>query len=85
MAEVDFSSICIWVQIHELSMGKTTRHVVSQAAAKIGDVMEINFRSHKNVSLTQFVRVKVKLLVTRPLSSGFFMECHQREPTWIQF
>lgn len=85
LSEVDLSSFPLWVQIHGLPMGQTTRAVAFAAASRVGEVVEVDFRSSRKVWVTQIIRVKVLVAVDRPLCSGFFLPRLNRVATSIQF
>lgn len=57
--EVDLSKIPIWVQVHGLPLGQNTRQRVEWAARKIGEVMEVDFRSQRSVWVAQYTKAKV--------------------------
>lgn len=75
----------IWVQIHGFPMGCITRSLASVAGAKIGEVLEVDFRTQHRVLIGQFVPVKVLFDTTLPLIPGFNFCRPQREDVWIQF
>lgn len=85
MQEADLSSFPVWVQVHGLPMGHTTRQGTESAARRIGEVLEVDFRSYRSVWVTQFIRVRVRLLISQPLSLGFFLPRLNRADTWVQF
>lgn len=68
--KVDLSSFPSWVQIHGLPMGQTTKAMARAAASKVGEVVEVDFRFSREVWVTQFIRVKVMVLVAQPQCSG---------------
>lgn len=55
MYEVDLSTIPLWVQVHGLPMGQTTKKMAEDGASRIGEVVEVDFRSSKVVWVTQFI------------------------------
>lgn len=83
--EVDLASFPVWVQVHGLPMGQSTKLMEETAARRAGKVVEVDFRSNKEVWVTQFIRVKVLIQVSQPLVSGFFFPRLHREDTWVQF
>lgn len=85
LSEVDLSSFPLWVQIHGLPMGQTTRAMAFEAASKVRKVLEVDFRSSKELWVTQFIRVKVMVEVDQPLCPGFFLPRSNRDAAWIQF
>lgn len=52
--------------------------------SRIGEVLEVDFRSQKAVWVTQFLRVKVLLRISNPLSPDFFLPRTNREDSWIE-
>lgn len=68
-------------------MGQTTRFVAIEAARRVGEVLEVDFRSSREVWVTQFIRVKVLVMVAQllVLVSGFFLPQSNRGDAWIQF
>lgn len=83
--EVDLSTFPVWVQVHGIPMGQATKGMAEMAARRLGEVLEVDFRSQKAVWITQFIRVKVLLDILQPLSPGFFLPRANRVDTWIQF
>ncbi|KAB1208753.1 hypothetical protein CJ030_MR6G005862 [Morella rubra] len=68
--EVDLTSFPVWVQVHGLPMGQATRGMAESATRRIGEVMEVDFRSQKAVWVTQYIRVKVLINIQQALSPG---------------
>lgn len=85
MDEVDLDSLPLWAQIHGFPLGHSTQDMAIVAASQIGEVLEVDFRSSKAVWVTQFIRVKVLVALSHPLSPGFFLPSTNRDDTWIQF
>lgn len=85
LSEVDLSFFPLWVQIHGLPIGQTTRAMAFEVASKVGNVLEVDFQSPKGLWVTQFIKVKVMVEVDRPLCPGFFLLRLNRDVAWIQF
>lgn len=83
--EVDLDSLPLWAQIHGLLLGHSTQDMAIAAASQIGEMFEVDFRSSKAAWVTQFIRVKVLVALSHPLSPGFFLPRTNRDDTWIQF
>lgn len=83
--EVDFSLVDVWVQLHGLPLGHSTKAIATWVAGRIGDVIEVDFCSTKVVWVTQYIRGKVAVKLDQPLRSGFFLLRANRDDTWIQF
>lgn len=77
--EVNFEEIPIWVQMHGLPMGQTTKLKASWPASKEGRGLEVDFRSPRNVWVTQFIRMRILLNIAKPLCPGFFLPRENRE------
>lgn len=61
--EVNFSTVGIWVQLHGLPLGHSTNEMARWAAGRLGEVLEVDFRSNRLVWVTQYIRVKVAVKV----------------------
>lgn len=56
-----------------------------EAASRIREVLDVDFRSTKEVWVTQYIRVQVKVQISNPLCSGFYLHRAHRGDTWVQF
>lgn len=57
--------------MHGLPMGQKTKLKAGWVANRVGKVLEVDFRSQRIVWVTQFIRVKVLINVSKPLSPRF--------------
>ena len=72
--DMDFSSIHLWVQIHDLPNEYMSKENAKEISALVGEVLEVDFTSSGGVRKSKFLRLKVELKVKDPLMSGFFLD-----------
>lgn len=70
VAEVDFSFVPFWVQIHGLPMGATTVANASKIMGKVATVLEVEDLMVDGVVLRSFMRVRVSIDTQKPLPTG---------------
>lgn len=72
--DMDFSSIPIWIQVHNLPIEYMSKENAVEIGALVGEVLEVDFTSNEGICMSKFLRVKVELKVEDPLWSGFFLD-----------
>lgn len=83
--DMDFSSIPIWIQVHNLPIEYMSKENAVEIGALVGEVLEVDFTSNGGICMSKFLRVKVELKVEDPLWSGFFLDRKPQSDLWIQF
>lgn len=66
-------------------MRQNTKLMVEWAASKVGEVIEVDFRSQRTVWVTQFIRVRVMIDSDKVLYTSFYLPRENRVDTWVQF
>ena len=64
-----FDSAHFWIQVHDLPVGSLNMRVVQEIVSVAGEVVHSRAK-HKDYEGGTFMRVKVKVDVTKPLSRG---------------
>lgn len=75
----------MWVQVHGFPLGCVTRQLASEAGAKVGDVLAMDFGTSKTIFVGQVIRVQVLFDTVTPLVAGFFFRRPSRKDVWISF
>lgn len=83
--EISFTSVAIWIQVHGLPLGSITKEIVVSAGHRVGEVMEVDYRSANRSWAAMYVRVLVLLNVSPPLVPSFLMMMEGKHLVWIQF
>ena len=65
--DMDFSSIPIWIQVHNLSIEYMFKEKVEEIGALVGEAIEVDFTGNGGICMSKFLRVKVELKVEDPL------------------
>ncbi|XP_050259988.1 uncharacterized protein At4g02000-like [Quercus robur] len=73
-----------WVQIHNLSLKSRTRETGRAIEAKLGEVLEVDVEE-SGVHWGKFLRVRVKIDVTKKLVRGKKIVIEGGEQRWIAF
>ncbi|KAB1225848.1 hypothetical protein CJ030_MR1G005227 [Morella rubra] len=82
---ISFTSVAVWLQVHGLPLGSITKEVPMSARRRVGEVLEVDYRSSNRSWAATFVRVRVLLNIPCPLVLGFLMIREGKPPVWIQF
>lgn len=64
-----FDSAHLWIQVHDLPVGSLNMRVVQEIVSTAGDVVHSR-AEHEDYEGGNFMRVRVKLDITKPLSRG---------------
>ena len=73
-----------WVQIHNLPLNNRTRETGWEIGSKLGEVLEVDV-AESGVQWGRFLRVKVKMDVSKKLVRGKKIAFEGREQRWIAF
>jgi hypothetical protein len=83
--EYEFRKVPIWVQISRLPLGMMDQITGEDVGAKIGEVEEVDTDADGN-AIGKFLRVKVKLDITKPLMRGSMVQVDDSGKTvWCPF
>ncbi|KAK7832799.1 uncharacterized protein CFP56_026224 [Quercus suber] len=83
--DMDFSSIPIWMQVHNLPIEYMSKENAKELGALVGEVIEVDFTGNRGICMSKFIRVRVELKVDNPLWSGFFLDRQPQSDLWIHF
>ena len=72
--DMNFSSIPIWIQVHNLPIEYIFKENAEEIGALVGEVIEVDFIGNGGICMSKFLRVKVELKVEDLLWSGFFLD-----------
>ena len=64
---MNFSSIPIWIQVHNLPIKYIFKENAEEIGALVGEVIEVDFIGNGGICMSKFLRVKVELKVEDPL------------------
>ena len=83
--DLDFSSLPIWIQIHNLPIEYMSKENAVEIGSLVGEVVDVDFTGDGEVCMCKFLRVKVEVKVDDPLRSGFYLDRSPHPDLWIQF
>lgn len=83
-SDLDFNFSPFWVQVHGLPLGFLNPKTGMVIAESLGDVIAVEDPCEKG-SMTNFLRVRVWLDVSKPLKRGFFLRRPNEEDIWVHF
>lgn len=72
--EPSFDVAPLWVQIHELPLGRMTKTFSVELSLKAGKVLDVDFDETKKVWGIAYLRVLVLVDLSQPLFLGSFLE-----------
>ena len=82
---MDFSSIPLWIQVHDLPIEYMLGENAKEIRALVGKVLDVDLMGDGKICMSKFLRVKVEIKVENPLWSGFFLDRKPQPNLWIQF
>ncbi|KAK9265662.1 hypothetical protein L1049_003420 [Liquidambar formosana] len=85
LEELDFSRSQFWIQIHGLSLGNKTTANATKIGNMIGKFISVDSHNSNGLFWESFLRIKVDLLISNPLKTGFVLKRDALPPVWIQF
>ncbi|KAK7849163.1 hypothetical protein CFP56_003435 [Quercus suber] len=59
--DIDFSSLPIWIPVHDLPVEYMSKENAEEIGALIGDVIDVDFTSNDGICLSKYLRIKVEL------------------------
>lgn len=85
VAEIDFTRIPMWVQIHGLPLGAMTVTNATKMTKLVGEVLEIEDTMVNGVLLRCFMRARVNFNTLRPLPTGCWVPRKHGPKSWVMF
>ncbi|KAE8772589.1 hypothetical protein D1007_55405 [Hordeum vulgare] len=83
--EYEFNKVPIWVQIYRLPLGMMDRASGEDVGGAIGEVQEVE-TDEDGKAVGKYLRVKVKLNITKPLMRGSMVQIDERgRKSWCPF
>ena len=61
--DMDFSSIPIWIQVHNLPIEYMSKENAEEIGALVGEVIEVDFTANGGICMSKFLRVQVELKI----------------------
>ena len=84
MKSLEFDNAHFWIQVHDLPVGSLNMRVVQDIVSVAGEV--VNSRAdNEDYKGGNFMRVRVKVDVTKPLSRGRKIGLRNGEESWASF
>ena len=83
--DLDFSSLLIWIQVHNIPIEYMSKENAIEIGALVGEVLDVDFTGNGEVCISKFLIVKVEVKVDDPLRSGFYLGRSPQPDLWIQF
>ena len=84
MEGLEFDSAHFWIQVHDLPVGSLNMRVVQDIVSVAGEVV-ISRADNEDYKGGNFMRVRVKVDVTKPLSRGRKIGLCNGEESWASF
>ena len=79
-----FDRACFWLQVHDLPLGSLNMRVTKEIVSAAGEVVHSE-ESSDEYEGSNFVRVRMSLDITKPLSRGRKIGLSNREESWVSF
>lgn len=83
-SDLDFVFSPFWVQIHGLPLGFLNSKTGMVVAKSLGDVIAVEEPGDRG-RMTNFLRVRIWLDISKPLKKGFFLRRSKEEDLWVRF
>ncbi|KAF7146204.1 hypothetical protein RHSIM_Rhsim04G0115200 [Rhododendron simsii] len=83
-SDLDFDFSPFWVQIHGLPLGFLNSKTGMVVAKSLGEVIAVEDPGDCG-RMTNFLRVRVWLDVSKPLKKGFFLRRSKEDDIWVRF
>lgn len=83
MYEIDFSIVPFWVQLHGLPLGTMTTKNAVKLTEQLGDIVEVENPLLEGKLLRSFMRVRINLDITQPISTGCWVPRKDLPKVWI--
>lgn len=71
--DIDFLSLPIWIQVHDLPIECMSKENAEEIGALIGDVIDVDFTSNGGICLSKHLRIKVELKYEKV--ADFYYKC----------
>ena len=79
-----FNNVRFWVQVHDLSLGSMNMQMASNIVSAVGEVIP-GTSDAEEFEGGNFMRVRVFINITKPLSRGRKVEFSNGEVSWVSF
>lgn len=84
-AEVDYSRVSFWVQLHGMPLGTMTSANVVKLMTRVGEVIEVENPLVEGILLRSYMRVRLYMDITKPIPTGVWIPRKDLPNTWISF
>lgn len=85
VSEIQFQLCPFWVQIHGLPVEKMCRANAEIIGKRFGKLIAIEAASNTMLLSRSFLRVKVEINISQPLSKGFWLRGKTGKDLWISY
>jgi hypothetical protein len=82
--EVYFSTTSFWVQAHNLPLEYLLKENAKIIGNSMGKFLEVDLVGAENARWGNFLRFKVEVKSTNPLTKGFWLDRAPLEDPWVQ-
>lgn len=79
-----FDKVSFWVQLHDIPTRRMTRETDEKIGRMLGEIEEVDIPATANL-LGKFIRVRVKMDITKPLCQGRLIKFGGPTPVWVSF
>lgn len=79
-----FEKVSFWVQLHDVPTRRMTRETGEKIGRTLGEIEEVDIPATANL-LGKFIRVRVKMEITKPLCRGRLIKFGGPTPVWVSF
>lgn len=84
-AEIDFSHVPIWVQIHGLAFGAMTVTNATKLMRMVGEILEVEEPMVDGVLVRSFMRARINFNTMKQLPTGCWVPRKNQPKTWVMF
>lgn len=85
LSELQFSLAVYWIQIHGLPLARFSSLSARLIGSKLGRVLEVDPSAELDESAFEFLRVRMEVQFSQPLSLGFFFASAPGCSSWVSF
>ncbi|KAK2988437.1 hypothetical protein RJ640_001386 [Escallonia rubra] len=84
LEEIEFSYSPFWIRISGLPPNLMSRANAEKIGSKLGVVLDIDFATEGNLSWFKYLRIQVKMDISKPLQTGFKRIVKHSIPSWVR-
>ena len=84
VSTITFNRSSFWIQVHGLPMRMQTKEVVEKIAGPLGPIEKVDVGS-RGFSLGKYLRLRMSIDISKPLSRGRVVRMGATEKGWVDF